>query len=265
MITFATAAFGVSAIVFGGLSWALDGAAAPAAAVLRVQEPMARKGARWRAVPVPPRICRPGKFGFATCASPIRQRRTTPCWTASISSFQRHRRWPSWARTAAGKTTLAKLLCRLYDPQEGAIEVDGVDVRELDIGGWRERVAAVFQAQDVQRRSFSMWHMLCCCCIAPLTCDQTNLLRHYQQMWGPNLDAVLGKTCAAGALRSRRTTLAACRPRNSVADDECRRSGGEKVAMQSLRQLRGFAPNRKAHTKQKLGEAKNQRRTPWAF
>ena len=40
---------------------------------------------------------------------------------------------------------MAKLLCRLYDPQEGAIEVDGVDVRELDIGGWRERVAAVFQ------------------------------------------------------------------------------------------------------------------------
>jgi ABC-type multidrug transport system fused ATPase/permease subunit len=48
-------------------------------------------------------------------------------------------------RNGAGKTTLAKLLCRLYDPQGGAIEVDGVDLRELDLGAWRSRVAAVFQ------------------------------------------------------------------------------------------------------------------------
>src|SRR5439155_20087214 len=45
----------------------------------------------------------------------------------------------------AGKTTLAKLLCRLYDPQAGAIEIDGVDVRELDLSSWRSRLAAVFQ------------------------------------------------------------------------------------------------------------------------
>src|SRR5262249_46690787 len=38
-----------------------------------------------------------------------------------------------------------KLLCRLYDPQAGAIEVDGVDLRALDLDGWRSRVAAVFQ------------------------------------------------------------------------------------------------------------------------
>jgi ABC-type multidrug transport system fused ATPase/permease subunit len=45
----------------------------------------------------------------------------------------------------AGKTTLAKLLCRLYDPQSGSIEVDGVDLRELDLEAWRSRVTAVFQ------------------------------------------------------------------------------------------------------------------------
>jgi ABC-type multidrug transport system fused ATPase/permease subunit len=45
----------------------------------------------------------------------------------------------------AGKTTLAKLLCRLYDPQAGSIEVDGVDLRELDVDAWRARVTAVFQ------------------------------------------------------------------------------------------------------------------------
>jgi ABC-type multidrug transport system fused ATPase/permease subunit len=45
----------------------------------------------------------------------------------------------------AGKTTLAKLLCRLYDPQSGAIEIDGVDLRDLELAGWRSRIAAVFQ------------------------------------------------------------------------------------------------------------------------
>src|SRR4029077_11342092 len=45
----------------------------------------------------------------------------------------------------AGKTTLAKLLCRLYDPQAGAIEIDGVDLRELEPGSGRSRLTAVFQ------------------------------------------------------------------------------------------------------------------------
>jgi ABC-type multidrug transport system fused ATPase/permease subunit len=45
----------------------------------------------------------------------------------------------------AGKSTLIKLLCRLYDPDAGRIEVDGVDLRELDIDSWRGQLAAVFQ------------------------------------------------------------------------------------------------------------------------
>jgi ABC-type multidrug transport system fused ATPase/permease subunit len=48
-------------------------------------------------------------------------------------------------QNGAGKTTLAKLLCRLYDPQSGTIEVDGVDLRDLDLTAWRSRLAAVFQ------------------------------------------------------------------------------------------------------------------------
>src|SRR6059036_578219 len=48
-------------------------------------------------------------------------------------------------QNGADKTTLAKLLCRLYDPQSGAIEVDGADVRDLDLASWRSRVTAVFQ------------------------------------------------------------------------------------------------------------------------
>ena len=48
-------------------------------------------------------------------------------------------------QNGAGKTTIAKLLCRLYDPQDGAIEADGVDIRALDLESWRTRVTAVFQ------------------------------------------------------------------------------------------------------------------------
>ncbi len=48
-------------------------------------------------------------------------------------------------QNGAGKTTIAKLLCRLYDPQQGTIEVDGTDIRTLDIDGWRSRIGAVFQ------------------------------------------------------------------------------------------------------------------------
>lgn len=45
----------------------------------------------------------------------------------------------------AGKTTLVKLLARLYDPGVGRVSVDGVDVRELDLGSWRQQIAVIFQ------------------------------------------------------------------------------------------------------------------------
>jgi ATP-binding cassette, subfamily B, bacterial len=45
----------------------------------------------------------------------------------------------------AGKTTFIKLLTRLYDPTEGKIEIDGTDLRDLDLGAWRSQVSATFQ------------------------------------------------------------------------------------------------------------------------
>ena len=45
----------------------------------------------------------------------------------------------------AGKSTLMKLLCRFYDPTEGRITVDGVDLRNFDTEEWRERISAGFQ------------------------------------------------------------------------------------------------------------------------
>ena len=45
----------------------------------------------------------------------------------------------------AGKTSLVKLLCRFYDPDHGRITVDGVDLRDIDLDGWRARTGAAFQ------------------------------------------------------------------------------------------------------------------------
>lgn len=48
-------------------------------------------------------------------------------------------------RNGAGKTTIAKLLCRLYDPDAGAIYVGDSDLRTISPRAWRTRVAAIFQ------------------------------------------------------------------------------------------------------------------------
>ena len=144
MVMFASAAIATSMIAFGGLSWALDGAAAPAAAVLRLHGSMAPKGALTvgtrSASDLPAREIR---FRNVSFAYP-----TTPGETV-LDGFDLN--VPAGSSLAivgkngAGKTTLAKLLCRLYEPGGGVIEVDGIDLRELEVESWRQRVTAVFQ------------------------------------------------------------------------------------------------------------------------
>jgi ATP-binding cassette, subfamily B, bacterial len=51
-------------------------------------------------------------------------------------------------RTGSGKTTLARLVFRLFDPKEGTIGLSGVDIRQARLKGLRRRVALV--TQDVQ-------------------------------------------------------------------------------------------------------------------
>jgi ABC-type multidrug transport system fused ATPase/permease subunit len=51
-------------------------------------------------------------------------------------------------RTGSGKTTISRLLARLYDPDSGAIRIGGADLRDLSTGELREAVAVV--PQDVQ-------------------------------------------------------------------------------------------------------------------
>ncbi|MFI8433032.1 ABC transporter ATP-binding protein [Streptomyces sp. NPDC079020] len=47
--------------------------------------------------------------------------------------------------TGAGKSTLAKLLARFYDPTDGRVLLDGVDLRDLDTAGLRKGVVMVTQ------------------------------------------------------------------------------------------------------------------------
>lgn len=51
-------------------------------------------------------------------------------------------------RTGSGKTTLARLLARLYDPQRGSVRLGGVDLVEVPLEQLRQRVAYV--SQEVQ-------------------------------------------------------------------------------------------------------------------
>jgi ATP-binding cassette, subfamily B, bacterial len=45
----------------------------------------------------------------------------------------------------AGKTTIVKLLTRLYDPTEGSITVDGIDLKNLNLNQWRQYISVIFQ------------------------------------------------------------------------------------------------------------------------
>ncbi|HEV3078029.1 MAG TPA: ABC transporter ATP-binding protein/permease, partial [Thermoanaerobaculia bacterium] len=162
LVTFASAAASTSMIAFGGLSWALDGAAAPVAAVLRLRPATERAGAL---------VQDPGAAGaVAPAGMPAREIRfrqvtfaypaagagesgggsesgdgATPVLAGFDLTIPAGSSLAIVGQNGAGKTTLAKLLCRLYDPQAGAIEVDGVDLRAMEPDAWRSRLTAVFQ------------------------------------------------------------------------------------------------------------------------
>jgi ATP-binding cassette, subfamily B, bacterial len=52
-------------------------------------------------------------------------------------------------RSGSGKSTLVKLLLRYFEPKQGKILIDGQDIRTLDVGNYRRRLAIVHQEVDV--------------------------------------------------------------------------------------------------------------------
>jgi ATP-binding cassette, subfamily B, bacterial len=142
VVMFAQAAIGTSMIAFGGLNWALDGAAAPVGAVLRLESAMGPAGA----------LPSGNRAPTGMPAHDIRFRNLTFAYSGGAPVLENFDLTiPAGSSLAivgqngAGKTTLAKLLCRLYDPQAGAIEVDGIDLRDFELSAWRSRLTAVFQ------------------------------------------------------------------------------------------------------------------------
>ena len=137
------AAIGVSAIAFGGLNWALDGAAAPVAAVVELERTMGPAGALTTGgtATVPPGHGPELRFrdvSFGYPGGPL----VLDGFDLTIPAG---RSLAIVGQNGAGKTTLAKLLCRLYDPTSGSIEADGIDLRAIDLADWHQHVTAVFQ------------------------------------------------------------------------------------------------------------------------
>ena len=55
----------------------------------------------------------------------------------------------------AGKSTLVKLLCRFYDPAEGRILIDGIDLRQFDLQELRRQITILFQEPVYYQNTFS--------------------------------------------------------------------------------------------------------------
>jgi len=85
-------------------------------------------------------------FAYAGAAG-VRGDGTEPAWVLRDVSFRiaAGERVAIVGATGSGKTTLIKLLDRLYDVQRGRITVDGVDVRDWDPTALRRRIAVVLQ------------------------------------------------------------------------------------------------------------------------
>src|SRR5439155_9370387 len=119
LVTFASAAVSTSMIAFGGLSWALDGAAAPAGAVLRLRESMDPAGALSPGTrPATGMPAREIQFRNLTFAYPNAGEPVLDGFDLTIPAGSS---LAIVGQNGAGETTLAKLLCRRDDPQDGPL------------------------------------------------------------------------------------------------------------------------------------------------
>ena len=142
LVVYAGAVTGAAVLGIADFDWWLDTAARPAAVVAALEERMPGFGQLPRgdatAAGLPRREIRLRSVRFGYPGGPdvlAGVDLTIPAGTSLAIVGQ----------NGAGKTTLAKLLCRLYDPVAGAIEIDGTDLRTLELAAWRSRVTTVFQ------------------------------------------------------------------------------------------------------------------------
>ena len=70
------------------------------------------------------------------------------------AKFHSGKRYAIVGMNGSGKTTFVKLLCRLYAPTEGAIYINGIDVKRIDYKEYLKNLAVVFQ--DFQLFSFGV-------------------------------------------------------------------------------------------------------------
>ena len=80
---------------------------------------------------------------FATCSSPTC--RAGRCCRTSTCLIPAGQTVALVGTTGAGKTTIAKLIARFYDPTSGAVTLDGVDLRDMAQAELRRHVVMVTQ------------------------------------------------------------------------------------------------------------------------
>jgi ATP-binding cassette subfamily B multidrug efflux pump len=97
----------------------------------------------YRSIPANDRV------GTAAPGRPVEQSSTAsgPDWVLRDVSFaiEPGETAAFVGHTGAGKTTIISLLMRFYDVQKGAIKIDGIDVKEMDIADLRRRFGVVLQ------------------------------------------------------------------------------------------------------------------------
>ncbi|RNI31456.1 ABC transporter ATP-binding protein [Rufibacter latericius] len=93
-----------------------------------------------------PPFPRPIKHGF-TFENVGFQYRNSEKWALRHLNFTLHagEKLALVGENGAGKTTMVKLLSRLYDPTEGRILLDGIDLREYDPADLRREIGVIFQ------------------------------------------------------------------------------------------------------------------------
>ena len=89
----------------------------------------------------------PAAVASGRAGAPVSPQTTEPDWVLRDVNFglEPGETVAVVGHTGAGKTTLISLLMRFYDVQRGAIRIDGVDIKEMNLGELRGRFGVVLQ------------------------------------------------------------------------------------------------------------------------